>query len=107
MRPLRISRESEAALVIEWDDHHKGRHLLTTLRSACPCASCKTGEGEPAGMIMLPVFTPGRDELTGIEPVGAYALQLLWKDGHRTGIYSFDYLRQLCECDECRKNQTR
>lgn len=31
-----------------------------------------------------------------IEPVGNYALQLFFSDGHDTGIYSWDYLYQLC-----------
>jgi DUF971 family protein len=53
------------------------------------------------GMITLPVLKPGQNELRGIEPVGSYALQLIWGDGHRTGIYTFDYLRQICECEEC------
>ena len=32
-----------------------------------------------------------------IKPVGNYALQLCFDDGHDTGIYSWDYLRDLCE----------
>jgi DUF971 family protein len=31
-------------------------------------------------------------EITGIEPVGSYAIQLLFSDGHTTGIYSWDLL---------------
>jgi DUF971 family protein len=34
-------------------------------------------------------------EIEGVEPVGGYALRFNWADGHRTGIYSFDYLREL------------
>jgi DUF971 family protein len=34
-------------------------------------------------------------------PVGRYALAFEFSDGHRTGIYSFDLLRELCECDVC------
>jgi DUF971 family protein len=29
--------------------------------------------------------------------VGRYALNFRWSDGHETGIYSFRYLRELCE----------
>ena len=107
MRPVRISRDAGTALVIEWDDKHRGRHILSSLRSFCPCASCKTEEGEPGRMVMLPVLTPGQNELVGIEPVGSYALQFIWKDGHRTGIYSFEYLREICECEDCRKKGER
>ncbi len=34
--------------------------------------------------------------LTGIEPVGNYAVKLSFDDGHDSGIYSWDYLRELC-----------
>jgi len=39
----------------------------------------------------------GAFELRGIEPVGGYALQPAWADGHASGIYSYDYLRKLAE----------
>ena len=35
--------------------------------------------------------------LKGIQPVGYYALRPFWKDGHHSGIYSFEMLRALCE----------
>jgi DUF971 family protein len=34
--------------------------------------------------------------------VGGYALAIQWFDGHASGIYSFQYLRSLCQCDACR-----
>ena len=34
-------------------------------------------------------------EITGIEPVGTYAINLAFTDGHNTGIYSWDYLYEL------------
>ncbi len=36
-------------------------------------------------------------EIKGIEPVGSYAVQLAFSDGHDTGIYSWDYLYGLGE----------
>jgi DUF971 family protein len=36
-----------------------------------------------------------------IEPVGNYAVAFQWSDGHATGIYRFDFLRQICPCGEC------
>ncbi len=32
--------------------------------------------------------------LEKIEAMGSYALQFVWSDGHYTGIYTWDYLRQ-------------
>ena len=42
----------------------------------------------------------GNLELREIEQVGNYALGLTWGDGHNTGIYSFRFLRGLCELIE-------
>ena len=38
--------------------------------------------------------------LTGVEHVGNYALKLTFDDGHDTGIYSWDYLHELCSHKE-------
>jgi DUF971 family protein len=35
-------------------------------------------------------------------PVGAYAVQIVWSDGHDTGIYAFESLRGSCPCPDCR-----
>ena len=34
--------------------------------------------------------------ISAIKPVGNYALQLVFDDGHDTGLYSWPYLYQLC-----------
>jgi DUF971 family protein len=67
------------------------------LRDNCPCAGCKGEEVllhkyEPINK--TPVGESGY-QLEKAEPVGSYALKLSWKDGHDTGIYSWDYLKKL------------
>lgn len=47
------------------------------------------------------MFTP-RLKMNAIEPVGTYALKISWSDGHDTGLYSYDHLREICPCPECR-----
>ena len=39
-------------------------------------------------------------EIKDIEPVGAYAVKLVFSDGHDTGLYSWDYLYDLGETQE-------
>ena len=39
-------------------------------------------------------------EMKDLSLVGRYALNFRWSDGHETGIYSFRYLRELCEQSE-------
>ena len=69
---------------------------LTLLRRACPCAACQ-GEPDALGRVVRPEAQVGSGgfRLLRFAPVGGYALQLFWADGHSTGIYSFDYLRRL------------
>jgi DUF971 family protein len=44
---------------------------------------------------------PGPVVALEIQPVGNYAISIRWSDGHSTGIYRFDYLRQVCPCARC------
>jgi DUF971 family protein len=39
-------------------------------------------------------------EIRTLEPVGSYAVQPVFSDGHSTGIYSWDYLYELGEGQE-------
>ncbi|MGB7541281.1 MAG: DUF971 domain-containing protein [Burkholderiales bacterium] len=43
------------------------------------------------------VLQPGKKEveISSLEPVGSYAVQPQFSDGHNTGIYSWDYLYEL------------
>jgi DUF971 family protein len=52
------------------------------------------------GQVVFPgmkTLAPGMNELTALTPVGNYGIQASWKDGHDTGIYSFDMLRTIFE----------
>ena len=60
-----------------------------------------TGSGAPVGAA-LPMFKP-RPTARAAKAVGNYALQIDFSDGHTTGIYSYDYLRTICPCEECAK----
>ncbi len=89
-------------LTIQWSDGHTSAYPYRHLRDKCPCATC-TASGPPRSQAPSPFpmfgvkpLKPQRAEL-----VGRYALQIYWNDGHSTGIYSFDFLRNLCPCAEC------
>ncbi len=83
---------------IDWADGHKGVYPHAILRGYCPCAGC---QGH-TGTIRFLESTAAQQELEDLEVVGNYALRLQWFDGHGTGIYSYKYLRALCQCAECR-----
>jgi DUF971 family protein len=44
---------------------------------------------------------PATVERVNVVPVGNYALNFGWSDGHESGIYNFEYLRKLCPCSHC------
>lgn len=69
---------------------------LAMLRRACPCAACQ-GEPDALGRVLRPKveYREGAFNLLKLEPVGGYAIQLTWADGHASGIYSHEYFRKL------------
>ena len=79
--------------------------MLADLRDACPCAHC-TGE-EIMGQTVfegMKTVAPGMNDLKGLTPVGNYAVQAAWGDGHDTGIYTWEQLRSLFESKRLAQN---
>ncbi len=93
----------ESQVKINWSDGHESVFSNRSLRESCPCAMCA---GEPAAiglseMIPLIPAAPKDVAATKYRMVGRYAVSFLWSDGHDTGIYPYDYLLRLCECQSC------
>ncbi len=82
---------------ITWADGLQSHYPLDYLRKNCPCATCNE---QRANTDPLRVLSPDQIAVGKLEPnhpvemVGNYALQFFWADGHRTGIYTFEYLRE-------------
>lgn len=97
LEPINIQRIGDE-LAIAWNDGTESFLKLEMLRRACPCAACG-GEPDVLGRIASRgrgmSYSDKSFELVGFDPVGGYALQPRWSDGHSTGIYSFTYLRRL------------
>jgi DUF971 family protein len=90
-------------VTIEWSDGHSSVHSNSRLREACPCAMC---QGEPPAIgvgrvIPLTVAAPEGIFAERCSMVGRYAIAFAWSDGHTTGIYPYEYLLEMCECDAC------
>ena len=84
-------------LAIRWEDGSESFIPLKKLRQCCPCASCK-GETDILGNVYKSPHKPlpaGAFELKRFVPIGGYAIQPFWQDGHNSGIFSFDYLKQV------------
>jgi DUF971 family protein len=106
---VRVLLTEGKGLEIDWADGHKSAWTFAWLREACPCATCveqrtlegrKPGQPKPKPAAVLPMYTPPPKPASA-HAVGRYALQFNWLDGHSGGIYSWEYLRRVCQCREC------
>lgn len=101
MQPLEIKRW-ENSIHILWEDRHKSVYELGYLRRRCPCVMCKAERSRTEdGGVELPSFQSKPLDLLRSQPVGRYAIQFSFNDGHDTGIYSYEHLRKICACPEC------
>ena len=106
---VRVMKSEGTGVAIEWKDGHHSAWNFAWLRWACPCATCNeerthTGRaiGVPkpkAGGAFALYEAPPRP--VDVTPVGKYALKFKWNDGHESGIYSWEYLRRVCQCTSC------
>jgi len=99
--PIRLDLKRDEKLEIEWEDGHVCVYNIGYLRSMCPCAQCKiVREGESkkkrTSLKILPGNFAAPVTAVGAELVGNYALRIDWSDKHGSGIYSFQYLRDIC-----------
>jgi DUF971 family protein len=92
--PVLIEPAKEmSALRVVWSDGKTQNIPYSELRFLCPCASCVD---EHTGIRTIRREAV-RDDIKPrkASPVGNYAIQIVWTDGHETGIYSYDQLRQI------------
>lgn len=105
--PASVDISKSKGVAIVWSDGHRSEYTLKYLRDHCPCAICThkpAGEARqpPGPPNPLPLYKPPL-RIQDVESTGRYGLRFYWNDGHSTGIYSFQHLRDLCPCPECRK----
>lgn len=99
LKPEKVSQPSKDQIQIVWKDGHQSIYAGYELRIACSCAQCVD---ETSGIRRLQPELIRKDIYPlSIVPVGRYALKFDWSDGHNTGIYTFEHLRNLCRCSDC------
>ena len=98
--PAGIARVADG-VEITWSDGVRCGYRTRLLRDACPCATCREKRAEPtAAPNPLAVLSPAEVaplSIVGMRPVGQYAYSIEFSDGHSSGIYTLDYLRELGE----------
>jgi DUF971 family protein len=104
--PVRLESYGEG-LEIEWSDGVMHRLAWRDLRFACPCATCRVKRESPTqpsppvinsgsrGLTILTAAEAQPIRATKLRPVGNYAYAIEFNDGHNTGIYPLEALREL------------
>lgn len=91
-RPIDIRlHQSSRLLEVHFDNGTECMLSCEFLRVYSPSAEVRGhGHGQE-------VLQTGKEDvnIVGIEPVGNYAIKLVFSDGHDTGLYSWDYLYDL------------
>jgi DUF971 family protein len=84
--------EAKQVLSVKWKDGSTSEIPWTQLRAACPCAECANlhGDADPLRLKLAP-----NTHLVSVAYVGNYAVQPRWGDGHNTGLFTWNYLREL------------
>lgn len=114
---IKVQVSTGAGLDVVWSDGHASHYDFPYLRERCPCAMCNdertkkaafdanaapVASRAPVPSSVLPMFKP-KAKARAAHAVGNYALQIDFTDGHSTGIYSYDYLRTICPCEDCQR----
>ncbi len=90
--------EDEDTLHIEFSDGESFDYDTVILRGYCPCAHCQ-GHGARPLKWNAPTFRR-QIVVDDVSQVGSYAACIAWADGHNTGVYSFEFLREIVEKPE-------
>ena len=90
--PVEIGFDDHHVLM-KWKNGHQSKFNSRKLRFLCPCASCVS---EVTGKRMIKLEDVSEHlHPTGFRPMGRYGVQISWSDGHATGIYTFNYLKEV------------
>jgi DUF971 family protein len=110
-KSVKVHLSAGTGVEIEWKDGHLSQYSFPFLRDACPCAMCteerqkngrEPGEAARPALGELPMFKATAKPVSA-ERVGKYAIRFKWNDGHELGIYSWNWLREICPCEACRR----
>jgi DUF971 family protein len=102
LQPTALAIVDEIFLQITWNDGVVQRTKIEKLRAVCPCATCREKERakaeKPKGL--LPVLTAAEAQplkITRMTPVGNYAYNVDFSDGHGSGLFTIEMLRDLAK----------
>jgi DUF971 family protein len=98
-QPTKLELADASRLRIAWSDGQVREYTFRELRDACPCATCREKRNAPsAPPPLLPIVSEADIRplrITAMKPVGNYAYSIDFSDGHNTGIYTLESLREM------------
>ncbi len=101
VQPTELKIVDEDRLRLSWSDGQVREYTVRKLRDACPCATCREQHSAPPpAATQLTVLSAAETQplrITAMDPVGRYAYSIHFSDGHNTGIYTLESLRELGE----------
>ncbi len=100
IKPIKIFKPKPYLLACEFGDGFSAIIKLENFRKECPCAECTTKDKKTfwgSDITLLSAYKPGMNELKSLRKVGNYAIAAEWADGHNTGIYTWENLREIFE----------
>jgi DUF971 family protein len=98
LAPIALDLKKDKGLTIAWNDGVSSYYSIAYLRKFSPSADMRVLREEMAvnPLTILPSsHASGPLTALGAELVGNYALRIRFSDGHDTGIYTWEYLRQI------------
>jgi DUF971 family protein len=101
--PTNLTRIDDQHIQIDWSDGQVRQYTVKQLRDECPCATCRERRTEQAptgNPLQLTVLSPMEARplrVQAMKPVGHYAYNIVFSDGHDSGIFTFELLRELGE----------
>jgi DUF971 family protein len=95
-QPTHLALE-ENLLRIQWSDGKSILYDPIQLRQHCPCATCNSERSRATAEGKVPQASGVPVTISAMEPTGNYAYKITFSDGHSTGLFTLEYLRELGE----------
>ena len=100
MTPKHLDMKKDQGLTVFWNDGAESFYTIAYLRRMSPSAEQRLlrEEMEKNPLTVLPSAPAGQDKpltATDVQMVGNYAIKIIFSDGHDTGIFSWEYLREI------------
>lgn len=100
LQPTALKLTENRSVQITWSDGEILNYPFSELRSACPCATCREKKraeaSRPKGLLqVLSAAETVPLAVNHMRPVGNYAYNIDFSDGHSSGLFTMDLLREI------------